>query len=1099
MIRIIEGGFFSGAHDKIKNEIRELVESGRRVYLLVPEQQAVLSEAEMAAFLPPHSPLFFEVTNFTRLANTVFRSLGGADVEYCDGARRSLIMWRAITELSATLSLTGGKREVNSGLVERAMSAVRSMESAGLGAAELADALEKVPEGEGRLYSKLADLSAIMSLYKQLLHKKFADVADDIVAMTERLKERPDFFDGAVFYVEGFTSFTEPQYSFIALLAKYEEVNLHLCLPHDGKDAFEYTELREAEARLIRAADKCGAQKQLLRLGGRAHDEQLSELCDQLWRTGGEVSGFSEDDGRLRIFACESPYEECDLLAADVQRRVMEGASYRDFAVVARRAEDYLGILDVSLESAGIPHFISKRREAASFEAIKLILTAFSIISGGYRREDVISYAKCSPCGISREACDEFELYTELWQINGRRFTDGEIWNMNPDGYTTRHDESQGERLIALNETRRTLIEPLVRLESSLRRAHTVEEHAKALFEFLVEVRLEESIKSRADELIELGEGRLAAECATLWQLICDSLDTLVSTLGESAVDIDGFLSQLKVVFAAADMGRIPSYYDALTVGSADMLRLFDKKHIYLIGVNRGEFPLALQDDAYFTDRDKATLSSIGLSIEPDSDVRAARELFCFSRAFACGKQSVTILYSERSASLKDLRRAEAVDRIIELTGGKIKPISSKQIPAYEMIYSPEMALGALGKLDTPPYLSVSDALHELGRGSLVAVAEGKLENDSLTLSEGARSSLFGEELHVTQTRLDAFNSCPLLYFCRYSLSLSPVERAEFDARNIGSFVHAILESFFKEVRDKGLRLGELGATEREEMVRRGAEGYLSLLDDGIGERTKREQIMLERLSRATMPVVNSLCDEFGESEFIPRYFELEIKAGAKNLPEPLKVRSAGGRIISIHGTIDRVDTYTNGDELFVRVIDYKTGHKEFKPSDIDEGKNLQMFLYLKAIVESKNEGFLAELGVKDGHSPVPAGVTYVKTELGDVKIDRPDGESAAKELDKAQARVGMMLYEDSVIAATGTGHSPIKLTKDGTPYAYSLPKLYSREGWDELSAKLERKVGELADKMTGGSISATPLVEKSYSPCTYCEFKPFCRRVRTK
>ncbi len=1098
MLNVIEGGFFSGAHERIKKEIKEHIEAGRRVYLLVPEQQAVVSEAEMAEFLPSSSPLFFEVTNFTRLANTVFRSLGGADVEYCTPERRSLILWRAITELSPTLGLTGGTREVNSGIVERVAAAIGQMESAGIDAEALAGALDRLPISEGRLHAKLDDLAKIMAEYKRSLRKKYSDTADDVAAMAEKLKEHPGFFDGAIFYIEGFTSFTEPQHSFIVLLSKYEEVNVYLTLPREGRDAFEYTEVRRACDKLLSAA-KNHARLVPERLGGRHHDELLSEVCDGLWRTGGTVDGVSDGDERLRIIECENPYEECDILAADLQRRVMAGARYRDFAIVARRAEDYVGILDVSLDSAKIPHFISKRREAASFEAIKLILTAFSIISGGYRREDVISYAKCSPSGITPEACDEFELYVELWQINGRRFTDGEIWNMNPDGYTTRKSKTHGERLISINETRRAIIEPLTRLEASVSGKRTVRELASALFAFLQDVGLEESIKKRVERLGELGESRLAAECSVLWALICDSLDVLVSTLGDFESDIDGFLTQLKVVFAAADMGRIPSFYDSVTVGSADMLRLFDKKHVYLIGVNRGEFPLTVQDNAYFTDRDKTTLKSIGLSLEPESELRAARELFCFSRAFAYGKQSVTLLYTERSASLKNLHPSEVIGRIVELTGEKIKPKKSHTIPPEEKIYSPEMALNMLGKLDTPPYLSVSDALRELGRGSLVRVAEGRLENDSLTLSEGARRSLFGEELELSQTRLDAFNSCPLLYFCRYSLSLSPIERAEFDARNIGSFVHAILESFFGEVRERGLDISALTEGERADMIRKGAEGYLALLDDGVGERTKREQMMLDRLSAATLPVVNSLCDEFANSEFQPRYFELEIKSGAEHNPEPLKIKSKGGRIILVKGTIDRVDTYTDGDEVFVRVVDYKTGHKEFKPSDIDEGKNLQMFLYLRAIVESKNESFLSELGASAAKPPVPAGVTYVKTELGDVKVDRPDDVKAAEELDKAQSRVGMMLYEDSVIGATSEKHSPIKLTTKGEPYEYSKKKLYTRDEWDDLAERLDNKVGELADKMTGGSISATPLVEKTFSPCNYCEFKPFCRKVREK
>ena len=164
MIRIIEGGFHSDLHEMLREEIKAHVNEGKRVYLIVPEQQAVVAECEFADLLPDAAPLFFEVTNFTRLANTVFRGLGGADAEYCDNEKKALIMWRALTELSATLTMTGGRREVNAGTVDRALAAVKEMQSLGIEA----DALEAITENgydkDKRLGSKISDLSVIMSL-----------------------------------------------------------------------------------------------------------------------------------------------------------------------------------------------------------------------------------------------------------------------------------------------------------------------------------------------------------------------------------------------------------------------------------------------------------------------------------------------------------------------------------------------------------------------------------------------------------------------------------------------------------------------------------------------------------------------------------------------------------------------------------------------------------------------------------------------------------------------------------------------------------------------------------------------------------------------
>jgi ATP-dependent helicase/nuclease subunit B len=1100
MIRIIEGGFYSGLHEMLRDEIRAHVEEGKRVYLIVPEQQAVVAECEFADFLPDAAPLFFEVTNFTRLANTVFRGLGGADAEYCDNEKKALVMWRVLTELSAELTMTGGRREINAGTVDRALAALKEMQSLGIGADELEAVIEGGRETDKRLGAKISDLSLIMSLYKKMIREKYSDNADDVAAMTAKLRAHPGFFDGALFYVEGFTSFTEPQYDFLGLISKLECVSVGLTLPRAGSEAFEYTEVQGAKSRLITAADKEGAEKKLIRLADRAKtaDPLLSECCSLLWRTGGKIdNNYLHNTDSLRIFECETPYAECELVAADIRGRVAKGAKFKDFAIVARRAEGYVGLIDNALESAGVPCFISKKRDVASFEAIKLIYTAFAVISGGYKKEDVISYAKCAPCGISREACDEFELYVEKWQINGRRFTDGVIWNMNPDGYTVRRAPDIDERLLRIDQTRKSIIEPLTELANGTQNATTVRDFATTLVNFLDHIGLCAAITKRSEELMALGEEKLAEENSLLWGVICSALDTLVEVLGDADVTTDGFLAQLKVVFANADVGRIPAYSDAVMIGSADMIRLSDKKHVYMIGVNRGEFPLSLNDNSYFSDRDKLALSTLGLPIEPDRESRGARELFSFSRAFSYAKESVTLLYSTKNASLKERKRGEVIDRIIDMTDGLISPIKASELAPWETIYSTKGALAALGDLDSATYAATRAALVGFGEGEKVRIAEENILNDNMSLSPEGRDLIYGGPMRLSQSKIDSYNSCPLSYFCKYDLSLLPDERAEFDARNIGSFIHAILENFFAEVVKKDVKLDSLDTATAEDMVKRGAEKYLLELCDG-GRMTKREELLLGRLCRTAMPVINGLCDEFRGSQFVPRFFELKIKRGLEATPEPIEFKTSDGESIFIGGSIDRVDTFTDGDEVYVRVVDYKTGKKEFSPSDIDKGRNLQMFLYLKAIVDTKNKKFLSELGVKEGHAPIPAGVIYVKTEVGDVRIDTPVGEIAEKAVREAQTRNGMILGEDAVYAASDARYLPIRLKTDGTPYATSADKVYTRAGWDGLCLKLKNVVESIADRMKSGDVSAKPLIEKGRkSPCEYCEFRPICRNPK--
>lgn len=1098
MLNIVEGGFQSGMREYLNERISEKINERRRIFLIVPEQQTLIAEAEASVSFPPSAPLQLEVTNFTRFANTVFRTLGGVAKNYCNGVKRSLVMWRALTELSPKLALTGGAKTVSPGTVERAMAALGDMQSLGIKAEELERAAGMLGEDEARLKRKLSDLAEISILYKKLLSEKYSDAGDDVDEAARRIKENPSFLENTVIFIDGFTSFTEPQYKLISLLSLYCEVSILFVM--EKGDGFEYTAPRLARERISRDADFNEVKKKSVRIGRNTGvSSALDECRALLWHNGiphSEPERLTENDS-LRIYEAKTPYEECDFIAADIRKKVEGGARYRDFAIIARTADSYYGILDAALTDAGVPSFFSKRREAAAFEAVKLIYTAFSAALGNFKREDVISYAKCSPYGISREACDEFEIYTSTWQISGRKFL--EEWNMNPSGYTVRRKKDTDKKLKSLNETRAAIISPLESFAKKTKKCRTVEDYAHALTEFLIDVRLEESIAARAEVLRSLGETNAAEENAALWKIICEALDTLVEVLGEAETDSDGFLAELKVVFAEAEVGRIPSAYDSVTVGSADMLRLSDKKHVYLMGVCRDEFPMSVTEGGYFSDRDRKCAGALGLNLKAETEAKGAQELYFFSRAFSYGKESVTLLYSTKNARFDNVTRADAVNRIVEMSGERVKIRKISELSPEELIYTPTRALEALGELSEESYEGTRQALCDVGLGERVSLAEGRIENDRHKLGREASSMLYGDELALTQTRIDSYNSCPLAYFCEYNLSLSAQERAEFDARNVGSFIHAILESFFRDVRKKKIDIATVDEETKEKTVKEKAEEYLESLDKNAAVHKNRDKIMLDRICRAAMPVVDGLIDEFRDSEFTPQYFELQIAKERPDLPTPAEYVSEDGKVTYVYGSIDRVDTYTDEDgTVFVRVVDYKTGKKVFSPYDIDEGRNLQMFLYLKSVVDTDNRQFLADMGVREGERPIPAGVIYLKTEIGDVNIDKPNSSDAREEILKAQKRLGMVLSEKPIIEAMNAKYVPVRFTKKGLINSRYEKNTFTREGWQSLSDRVRDSVLGTAGRMRNGEISPSARINpKAQGGCEYCQFKAFCRNVK--
>lgn len=1098
MLCLIRGGFTADTRGEIYARAKAAVEAGRRAIFIVPEQGTLLAEREMADLLPDSAPLLFEVTNFSRLCDSIFRVTGGVGASYSDKVTKSLLMWRTLAELSPLLRGTHAAIPT-AGEAERALGDLSELRALSLSPEELSRAAEEVSERDGRLSDKLHDLSLLLSGFRARLGESYADGEDDLAVAERKLAEHPALFADTEVFVEGFTSFTVPELRLLSRLTRRTSVTVALVLPKVGEDAFEYTEVRDTAERLLAAAAHEGVERKLIKIDGQrtVSSEFLAELLLLLWRKTVDLDNISlQYDDSLHIYRGRTPKESADFIAADILKKVQSGMKYRDIAVVARDAGSYAGILDTVLADAGIPVFFSRKKDITETEAANLIESALAVAVGGYRTEDVIRYAKCAFSGISRDEADEFELYVETWKIHGRRFTDGLLWNMNPDGYTNRKSADADALLLRVNETRRKLLDPLAAFAEDAGDRLSVRTRSERLFAFLDRLSLEKKLVGRAKVLLAAGEVGAAEECARLFGILAGLLDTLVDVLGDLEVDARTYAGLLRLLFSAVDVGRIPAAVDEVTLGSADMLRLSGKKVVYLYGVNEGEFPAATVSPSCFSEKERGLLSSLGYPLSPEEDLRYARELFIFSRAFASASREVNLLFHEKDAAFKPLSPAEVIFQIERLSGGAVRTTDIRSLPAKERVETPGAALLALGE-EGEESAALREALLRSGHAAEVAAADAPLLNASLVLSEETAASLYRHDLALTQSRIENYLSCPLSHFCEYVLRLGRDREVAFDAMNIGSFLHAILEKFFAEITEEGVAISSVGAEERIGRIRRGAEAYLATLRGEGSENPVREDLLIERLICAANVIVEGLCDELSDCRFVPRFFELEIRDGTEGAPSPVHVPCEDGTDICLYGTIDRVDTYSDGEDVYVRVIDYKTGSKDFSPDDLTEGKNLQMFLYLRAVAESRDPAFLERIGVGKDGTLIPAGVLYIRAKPSGGTLNSPD-EDVHGAVKAEQKRSGMLLDSEVSLGAMNRDYLPLKYDKDGRVKNSEL--LYTEEGWQVLSETVEDGVRRVVARMKSGDIAAAPMKRKGRSTvCESCRYKPICRNAVLK
>ena len=242
--------------------------------------------------------------------------------------------------------------------------------------------------------------------------------------------------------------------------------------------------------------------------------------------------------------------------------------------------------------------------------------------------------------------------------------------------------------------------------------------------------------------------------------------------------------------------------------------------------------------------------------------------------------------------------------------------------------------------------------------------------------------------------------------------------------------------------------------------------------------RTPRFYFLLHRLLESACVVILRVAQELEQSRFVPVGYEVELLPGTEY--PPLVLTLENGSSVTVDGKIDRIDQMEQDGKYYVRVVDYKTGTKEFKLGDVLYGINMQMLIYLAAVIQ--------------GGEQIPAGVLYMPATRPLIPAQRADREEALeKEKDKRLCMKGIVLQNADVIRgmdADGLGkYIPVSL-KDGE--SAKSESVIAGEELEQVIAYIKKLIVEMAQTLQDGQVEANPL-QGDYDACAYCPYFAVC------
>lgn len=1048
MLHLILGCAGSGKSTLLSQKIADDVTAGQRAYLLIPEQQANLSERTMLPKLPPQAGLTFTITGFSRLAREVADQCGGSAISATQRSLCPLIMWKNLRELNGLLQeyrSTTLRSDAN--LTTLLLQTIKELRANTVTPFALERVANKLPK-DAALRPKLLDLALLYATYDNDVAEIFdGSTADEIERLALLLADH-DYFKDTHFYLDSFTGFSAAEYAVLEqILRQAKEVTVTLCCDCESSVNPAFDSITDTVNRLRGICQRLHipVEAQTLSDNRRTQSEELKHLGSSLWafsQTTQQKSLQPEARGAITMLCCANIYAEAEATALHVLDTVHKGTAYGDIAVIVRDTQTYRGILDAAFERHGIPYYLSEKTALSDKPLSRLLLSSLRAITRGYQAEDLMAILKTGLFPVASRDLDLFELYVSTWSINGKAFC-AENWNKNPDGYTADRLTERGQEMLdAANRVREALMTPLLHLAAALHEDKHLPQLCRAVYDYMQELSLSEQCATLAKAELAAGYQKEAGETIRVWDTVLELLTQISTSLPDFLLEPEEFAAALELIFSQTEIASVPSLHDSVIIGSAATMRVENVAVAFVLGLNEGEFPSAITDSGLLCDAEKQQLSELGVSLDSRSELLSSNELLYLYRAMT--KPSEQLYLSTVRFALDGQAKSPsmAYQRVLALF-----PYLEKQQRHFDLSMVAPLPDHATNANET-----------EVG-GAQDSAAYQSPAPSPQDLSPTTIQRLFGDTLRMTQSKIQSFVQCPYSFYAQHLLSLRQRTVAHVDYADSGTFMHYILEHFLKQCLDADDHLVLPDDRAMVSMTDDIVGGYLSQVFPDEIELTTLH--VFRRMHTLTLLLLRDIVEELTHSAFTPTQFELHIGGRQPGCPPPYEIPLSDGKRMTLSGKVDRVDFFRKEDALYLRVVDYKSNKKVFSLDDVKKGLNIQMLLYLFALCKPEHIQ--------------PAGVQYVGVQSNPASATRS----------------GLLLNDEVVLQAVSDNVESKYLmgAKPSADGAWSGKALASEQELQELEQDIRATLQSIGDDIFNGRARRTP----SSDACTFCVMRGSC------
>lgn len=1109
-LRFCFGPSGSGKSHRIYEEImqRAAEEPGRNFLIIVPDQFTMQTQKDLVMRSDRDGILNIDVLSFGRLSHRILEEVGTKEMPVLDDTGKSLVLQKVAADLKEQLPAMGSLLH-KQGYIHEVKSAISEFMQYGISTQDM-DKLITSAQKRGALAMKLKDLKTLYRGFQDYIRDHFI-TTEETLDVLRRSLSKSRILKGSVVVFDGFTGFTPIQNRLIQELMRVCAETIVTVTIGVGEDPYKMDgeqKLFHLSKKTVADLEKLAAEAEVERgedlfvKGGPnrfAKAPALHYLEQNLFRY--QYEPYAGEQQEIHMFEALSPREEVHQTALYIRHLIREqGMTYRDIAVVIGDLEGYASYVETEFGQLEIPCFLDRTRGIVLNPMIEYIKSALQLYIKDFSYDTVFHFLRSGMADISREEIDELENYVIRTGARGYR-TYSRLFTRRTEelqGNAEGSEQAEEKTMERLNRIRQQFMDAVEILHMGSQ--EKAGDYVSHLYDFLEQNQVQQKLLNYQQQFEKEGDLSRAREYAQIYRLVMDLLDQVYELLGEEEISRQEFADILEAGFGEITVGTIPQNVDRIVVGDMERTRLKQVKVLFFLGVNDGSIPKNASKGGIISDMDREFLIESGTEMAPSPRQQMYIQRLYLYLNMTKPSEQLYLSYAKVNSEGKGIRPSYLIDTVRKLfpamsveypqNRSRLEQIEGRQEGArYLAEELREYVEGTLPEEERQDFYLMYRAYEAdaVGRDLLTRAAFRRYRESGL--SRIVARALYGQQLENSVSRLETYAACACRHFLQYGLSLQEREEFGFEASDMGTVYHAVLENFAGKLAESNLTWWDFTEDFAAKAVKESVEAYAATYGETVLYSSARNEYAITRMSRILTRTVLTLQKHLKQGSFQPDDYELSFRF-AEDL-DSIHVDLSEDEKMHLQGRIDRIDVSEDAEHVYVKVIDYKSGNRKFDLAALYYGLQLQLVVYMNAAMEMESRKH-------PDKEIVPAALLYYH-------IDDPTIETPVELTDEqineqilAKLRMNGVVNSDPGVVERLDRYMqdksvviPVEKKKDGSFSARS--GVLSREEMQLISSYVDAKIRSIGREILDGKIAANPYEKGNEEACTYCAYKKVC------